>query len=39
MGQVTFFFFIYMSYDIDVRTGCIVGSALCTKETLPDFRE
>ena len=28
-----------MSYDIDVGTGCTVGRAPHTKETLPDFRE
>ena len=28
-----------MYCDIDVGTGCIMGRALCTKETLPDFPE
>ena len=30
---------MYMSHDIDVRTGCILGRAPCTKETLLDFQE
>ena len=33
------FLHMYMSHDIDVGTDCILGRALCTKETLPDFRE
>ena len=28
-----------MCYDINVGTGCTVGRAPHTKETLPDFRE
>ena len=30
---------MYMSHDIDVGTGCILGRAPRTKETLPDFHE
>ena len=33
------FLLIYMSYDVDVGTGCTLGRAPRTKETLPDFRE
>ena len=33
------FLLMYMSHDIDVGIGCILGRASRTKETLPDFRE
>ena len=33
------FLLMYMSHDIDVGTGCILGKTPCTKETLPDFHE
>ena len=33
------FLLMYMSNDIDVGTGCILGRAPCTKETLPYFHE
>ena len=31
------FLLMYMSHDIDVGTGCILGRASRTKETLDDF--
>ena len=30
---------MYMSHEIDVGTGCSLGRAPRTKETLPDFHE
>ena len=30
---------MYMSHEIDVGTGCSLGRAPHTKETLPDFLE
>ena len=33
------FLLMYMSHDIDVGTGCILGRAPHAKETLPYFRE
>ena len=38
-GPKWLFLLMYMSHDINVGTGCILGRALGTKETLPDFRE
>ena len=33
------FLLMYMTHDIDVRTGCSLGRAPHTKETLLDFQE
>ena len=32
-------FYSYISSDVDVGTGLLLGRAPRTKETLPDFRE
>ena len=38
-GLKWLFLLMYMSHDINVGTGCSLGRAPRTKETLPDFRE